>query len=71
MPGRAARSACPSPARAVALPHEALSAADTTFSEAPGTLPDRLAWPVAAAAILATCAGLWLGVGAVLRLVLA
>jgi len=39
------------------------------FAPPPGT--DRLAWPVAAAAILVVCAGLWLGIGGLVRLILA
>jgi len=40
------------------------------FSLTPPSGTDRLAWPVAAAAILAACAGLWLGVGALARVLL-
>ena len=34
------------------------------------TGPERLPWPVAASVILVTCAGLWLGVAGLARLVL-
>jgi hypothetical protein len=55
------------------LPHAAFApvAEADSFSDAPRPVIDRLAWPVAAAAILAVCAGLWLGVGSLLRLILA
>jgi hypothetical protein len=74
MSGRAAPLTNHPRARAAALPHEALAdpafAAQSSFSETPPSLPDRLAWPVAAAAILASCAGLWLAVGGLARLLL-
>jgi hypothetical protein len=75
MPAQPARSRVPGRARATAavLPHAAFApvAEADSFSDAPRPVIDRLAWPVAAAAILAVCAGLWLGVGSLLRLILA
>ena len=68
-PGRPVRTAR---ATAAVLPQVAFApdGADSfPFAPPPGT--DRLAWPVAAAAILVVCAGLWLGIGGRGRLILA
>jgi hypothetical protein len=58
-------------ATAAVLPRTAFAPADSVPSRlTPRPVIDRLAWPAAAAAILAACIGLWLGIGSLVRLLL-
>lgn len=71
-PGMPVQPARRTRAAAAALPCAAFPAAEAgTRPLTPRPAIDRLAWPVAAAAILAACAGLWLALGSLARLILA
>lgn len=68
-PGRAVRTGRVTAAVLTHAPFAPDAADRFPFAPAPGT--DRLAWPAAVAAILVVCAVLWLGIGSLVRLILA